>query len=550
MGDDQGHRDDLGSDQNHQQHEQDKGDDKEQQEQEEEQEEQEQEQEQEQEEEGEEQQRQQLQVLVTETVQQLERERLEEEEREERLLALRNLSPEDYLQQTGVSGAMGEALGVVAALRPANPLCLFSDISNANHARNTHPAVRQAKLLRYVVGPWARRNAAAAAAAAAAAGAVGAGVDGVGGDRYPGVNAGKNGGGGSKNVCVNNHKHPPPPRSAKHTTATTNAAVVVDHHRRFFSKLEVLCQPLHLFLCDTRNGNSNNGGVRSSDTRDRYSDAAIGSGTVVNRTGGAGGGGSATSKAGLGSGGRPRGTAKGTAGGGGGSGGGRSASGRGRGSAGGHGPGGGGLGNGGARARWCEVRRFLEALCRAAKVDDECTGAALAVLEREGRFCSSSSSPGSASAPAPAPSSHHAVMVAAAAPISGGGRGGFWRSPPPEVDVDFRRFTAAVRAILLFEGFYREARQAFVEVAGRVDGTVSLDKLLARLFPPDRSGTRSGVSSRGQNDEEGGDSATGWRGGAVRETIRSRLDVGRRGETKVRLSTLTDCVLSSSFHPL
>ncbi|CAM9681897.1 unnamed protein product, partial [Ectocarpus sp. 13 AM-2016] len=320
-------------------------------------------------------------------------------------------------------------------------------------------------------------------------------------------------------------------------------------HRRFFSQLEVLCQPLHLFLCDARNGNSNNGGVRSSGMRDRYSDAAIGSGTVVNRTGGAGGGGSATSKAGSGSGGRPRGAAKGTACGGGGSGGGRAASGRARGPTGGHGTGGGGSRNGGARARWCEVRRFLEALCRAAEVDDECTGAALAVLEREGRFCASSSSP--VSAPALAPSSHHAVMVAAAAPISRvGGRGGFWRSPPSEVDVDFRRFTAAVRAILLFEGFYREARKAFVEVAGRVDGTVSLDKLLARLFPLNRSGARSGASSRGQNDEEGGDSATGWRGGAVRETIRSRLDVGRKGETKVRLSTLTDCVLSSSFHPL
>ncbi|CAN0188937.1 unnamed protein product [Ectocarpus sp. 12 AP-2014] len=277
--------------------------------------------------------------------------------------------------------------------------------------------------------------------------------------------------------------------------------------------------------------------------RDRCSDAAIGSGTVVNRTGGAGGGGSATSKAGSGSGGRPRG------GGGGGGGGGGAGAGGGGGPTGGHRAGGGGSRNGGARARWCEVRRFLEALCWAAEVDDECTGAALAVLEREGRLCASSSSP--VSAPAPAPSSHHAVMVAAAAPISEwGGRGGLWRSPPPDVDVDFRRFTAAVRAILLFEGFYREARQAFVEVAGRVDGTVSLDKLLARLFPLDRSGARSGASSRGQNDEEGGDSTTGWRGGAVRETIRSRLDVGRKGETKVRLSALTDCVLSSSFHPL
>ncbi|CAM9516802.1 unnamed protein product, partial [Ectocarpus fasciculatus] len=376
-----------------------------------------------------------------------------------------------------------------------------------------------------------------------------------------GTNAGKNGGSvhgtnsGTPDETKNNHKHPPPPRNTK---PITKAAAVVDHHRRFFSQLEVLCQPLHLFLCDARNGNNRNGGVGSSGgTRDRYSDTAtIGSGTVVNRTGGAGGGGgSATSKAGSGSGGRPRGAAKGTAGGGSsgsstGGGGGRAASGRGRGATGGIGAGGVGSRNGaGARARWCEVRRFLEAMCRAAEVDDECTGAALAVLEREGRFCASSSPVSAAPTPAP-PSSHHAAMVAAEAPMSGGGGrgGGVWRSPP-EVDVDFRRFTAAVRAILLFEGFYREARQAFVAVAGRVDGTVSLDKLLARLFPLDPSGTRSSGPSRGQNDEEGGDSATGWRGGAVRETIRSRLDVGRKGETKVRLSTLTDCVLSSSFRP-
>lgn len=65
-----------------------------------------------------------LQVFQ-ETSQQLER---EEEEREARLLSLRNLTPEEYLQQTGVSNAMEDALGLVVGLRPYNPLVLFSDM--------------------------------------------------------------------------------------------------------------------------------------------------------------------------------------------------------------------------------------------------------------------------------------------------------------------------------------------------------------------------------------------------------------------------------------
>lgn len=36
-------------------------------------------------------------------------------------------------------------------------------------------------------------------------------------------------------------------------------------------------------------------------------------------------------------------------------------------------------------------------------------------------------------------------------------------------------------------GFYREARQAFLEVTGRVDGPAPLDDLLEQLFPSDPS---------------------------------------------------------------
>lgn len=66
--------------------------------------------------------------LLKETAHELERERFEEEEREARLQALRALTPEEYLQQTGVSSAMEEALGLVAGLRPYDPLSLFSDM--------------------------------------------------------------------------------------------------------------------------------------------------------------------------------------------------------------------------------------------------------------------------------------------------------------------------------------------------------------------------------------------------------------------------------------
>lgn len=44
-----------------------------------------------------------------------------------------------------------------------------------------------------------------------------------------------------------------------------------------------------------------------------------------------------------------------------------------------------------------------------------------------------------------------------------------------------------VGTLLLFvrEGFYREARQAFLEVTGGVDGSAPLDDFLERLFPTD-----------------------------------------------------------------
>jgi len=65
---------------------------------------------------------------VKDSAQRLEQERLEEEERQSRLLALRNLTPEEYLQQTGVSAAMEEALGFVARLRPSDPLSMLSEM--------------------------------------------------------------------------------------------------------------------------------------------------------------------------------------------------------------------------------------------------------------------------------------------------------------------------------------------------------------------------------------------------------------------------------------
>lgn len=59
---------------------------------------------------------------------QLARDRLEQQERDVRLDALRNLSPEEYLDQTGVSVVMQEALGLLAELRPCTPLQTFSDM--------------------------------------------------------------------------------------------------------------------------------------------------------------------------------------------------------------------------------------------------------------------------------------------------------------------------------------------------------------------------------------------------------------------------------------
>ena len=45
---------------------------------------------------------------------------------ESRMRMLRLLTPEEYLQQTGASRAIEEALGLVASLRPQNPLDLFA----------------------------------------------------------------------------------------------------------------------------------------------------------------------------------------------------------------------------------------------------------------------------------------------------------------------------------------------------------------------------------------------------------------------------------------
>ncbi|CAN0029986.1 unnamed protein product [Pylaiella littoralis] len=186
----------------------------------------------------------------------------------------------------------------------------------------------------------------------------------------------------------------------------------------------------------------------------------------------------------------------------------------------------------------------------------------MAVLEREGRFSPSSASSSSSSCPGLAPSSTSETTAEAAAAAAaaagaggaggaggGGGReGGCWWSSP-EAGVDFQRFVAAVQAVFLFEGFYREARQAFLQVTGRVDGPAPLDELLARLFPGDN--LAESRDSNNHDDYDGNNRRSTGRpscGGEVREAIRERLDVGRRGETKVRLSTLTDCVLSSSFH--
>jgi len=106
-------------------------------------------------------------------------------------------------------------------------------------------------------------------------------------------------------------------------------------------------------------------------------------------------------------------------------------------------------------------------LCQAAEIDADSTAAAVAVLEREGHFSVSSSSraapcsgDGGSGVPfffssarlTSAPPTK--VAAATAAPLVGWGgtRGGGWRPFTSEAGVDFRRFVAAVRSILLFEG--------------------------------------------------------------------------------------------------
>lgn len=73
----------------------------------------------------------------------------------------------------------------------------------------------------------------------------------------------------------------------------------------------------------------------------------------------------------------------------------------------------------------------------------------MAVLEREGRFSPLSSSAPFSPSSCPAPASSKKVMAIAL--VAGEGRGGGWWTPA-EVGVDFQRFVAAVRAVLLFEG--------------------------------------------------------------------------------------------------
>lgn len=53
---------------------------------------------------------------------------LEKQERELRLRALHDLTPEAYLDQTGVSSVLEGALALVARLRPQDPLNLLSDM--------------------------------------------------------------------------------------------------------------------------------------------------------------------------------------------------------------------------------------------------------------------------------------------------------------------------------------------------------------------------------------------------------------------------------------
>lgn len=52
----------------------------------------------------------------------------QDQDRVARSKALRSMSPEEYLLQTGVSAVMENALGLAAGSRPADPLGMFADM--------------------------------------------------------------------------------------------------------------------------------------------------------------------------------------------------------------------------------------------------------------------------------------------------------------------------------------------------------------------------------------------------------------------------------------
>ncbi|CAM9415581.1 unnamed protein product [Ascophyllum nodosum] len=329
---------------------------------------------------------------------------------------LRLLTPEEYLQQTGASRAIEEALGLVASLRPQNPLDLFAAIMR-DKAKNTHPAVRQAKLLRH-----ARRSTADAHLCYK--------LDPHG---YK-LDAGRR-------MMERDTKSTTPIQHQKAAAESiVNSASTQNKQGWKGCQLEILCEPLYHFLC--------------------------GSSSCERFTGRYGGGSGA-----RGGGTRGRKTTRDRKG---------------------------NFRLDGCRASWREVRRFLEALCRGAGVDAECTSVAMVALEREG-FSTDS---------------------------RGTSAGHNWT---PEIGVDFNSFVAAVRVVLLFEGFERGARKALLELTGTVDDPAPLDKLLERLFPINNS------SINVERAENGG----------VGDIIRERLHLRLREETKVRLSTITDCVFRS-----
>lgn len=55
-----------------------------------------------------------------------EQNQLEEKDSHSHTNTTKNLTPEEYLQHTGVSSAIEKALGLVATLRPFDPLHLFA----------------------------------------------------------------------------------------------------------------------------------------------------------------------------------------------------------------------------------------------------------------------------------------------------------------------------------------------------------------------------------------------------------------------------------------